>query len=178
MYYSISTFRIITSSFKVGSSEIFISLCTKSAVLFAWNKHIKCVKISLIHDNHIIGKWYTIDGINLWFILSISPYQSQSSSSYLQLNKKNYTITPELAHSKWLTNKDERNKRLWYHHITHSSYITVTEDIKLCFPTFSNTNKTVNTTVHNNKKKNTVLTATCFNPPTITNREENLHFSG
>ena len=35
VYYSTSYFRIITSSFKVGSSEIFISLCTKSAVLFA-----------------------------------------------------------------------------------------------------------------------------------------------
>jgi hypothetical protein len=35
VFYSVSEDRIITSSFKVRSSEIFISLCTKSAVLFA-----------------------------------------------------------------------------------------------------------------------------------------------
>jgi hypothetical protein len=78
VYYNISTVRIITSSFTVGSSVIFISLCTKSAVLFARNKHINCVQLSLIPDNLIIGIWYTIDGKNVWFVHSFSPYQSQS----------------------------------------------------------------------------------------------------
>ena len=80
VYYSIYKVRVITSSFKFGSSEIFISLCTKSAVLFACNKHIKCVKLSVIHiiHIHIIVNGYTTDGTILWFVLSFSPYLLQS----------------------------------------------------------------------------------------------------
>jgi len=58
VYYSISTVRIITSSFKFGWSKIFISLCTKSAVLFAWNKHIKCVAISYSWLTHYCQIWH------------------------------------------------------------------------------------------------------------------------
>ena len=100
VYYSICTVRIITSSFKVGSSQIFISLCTKSAVLFACNKHTKCVKLSLIHDNHITANCYTTDGTVFWFLLPFPPYLSQSFSLSLQLKHKILHNYPELAHTK------------------------------------------------------------------------------
>ena len=147
VYYSICTVRIIHYLFLVGSSQIFISLCTKSAVLFACNKHTKCVKLSLIHDNHIIANCYTTVWAVFWFLLSFSPHLSQSFSLSLQLKHKIIHNYAELAHIKWTTTNDEHSTGLWYLRLTNISYITLTEDIKLYFRTLSTNNKTVNTAV-------------------------------
>jgi hypothetical protein len=108
------------------------------------------------------------------FSLSFRIYYNLFPNLY-NYNIKSYKITPELAHIKWITIKDEHSTGLRYFRVTNSRYITLTEDIKLCFRTLSDKNKTVNTTVHN--KHRYCCNCYMFQPLIFTKGQENIHFS-
>jgi len=92
-------------------------------------------------------------------------------------NTKSYTITTELAHIKWISNKDEKNKKIFViFYVTNSKYLVLTEDIKLCFRKLITKNKTVITAVYN--KKNCFFNCYMFQPVMVTKGQENLHFPG
>jgi hypothetical protein len=130
---------------------------------------------SLIHDYYITANCFTIYGKVFWYVLSFCLYLLQSCPNLYNWNTKHYTTMPEMAHIKWISNNDEHSTGLWYLQVTSSSYITLTEDIKLCFRTLSNNNKTVNTTVYNKHK----YCCNCYmlQPETGTNRQEEYNFS-
>jgi len=154
----------------MSDHQWYLLVCV-SNLLSCWPE--KNTLQSLIHDDHIIVNCYAINGTVFWFVLSfwLNQLQLFFPNLYNQ-NIKHYTITRELVHIKWITNNDERNNSFWCLRVTNSSYITLTEDIKIYFLTLSNKNKTVNTAVYNKYSYKSFSNCYVLQPRSVTDRQE------